>query len=175
MTCCFMECAPLTISKLIKAIAQLSLADTTLALRSLKQPKAIDRTISKHEPPSSCLLPQRLGDVPPERTWKHVEIFPGSGERTLEHSKSHLESLTSRTCPEPPNWSPVAVVDGHMMHTATAVQHNVDVQSLDGAPSGVLRDGEIQNSLLCSPGSGHPNEDVEFLGCRSTPRDLPWM
>ena len=89
--------------------------------------------------------------MPPEHTWKHVEIFPGSGERTLEHSKSHFESLTSRTCPEPPNWSPVAVVDGHMMHTATAVQHNVDVQSLDGAPSGVLRDGEIQNSLLCSP------------------------
>ena len=71
---------------------------------------AVDRTISMHATPSSCVLPWRFGGVPPGRTCMFVEIFPGSGEdnsATLEISFRTLHAR--RNCPEPPNWSPVAV------------------------------------------------------------------
>ena len=90
-----------------------------------------------------------------------LKSSPEVARTTLQHSKSHFEHFMQVVLVQNlpigllSLWALNAAlglgVDGHMMHTATPVQHNVDVQGLDGAPSGVLRNSEIQNSLLCSP------------------------
>ena len=51
-----------------------------------------------------------------------------------------------------------------MVRILTPVKHDVDEQSLDGAPSGVLRNGEIENSLLRSPAKmGNPTRTWKAL------------